>query len=227
VKKYFVVVFLIFFIIVINAEKPENKSENFKIPDKTWGLQFGISENFNLESFGGGSISYINRYDRNKAISIQISFEIYNESATQRYLTRNLEQRNIYYGSSSDKLYDITLNPSHIFYYSTMSDRVNFYWGVGLLFIYSYSSGEQDTTQGDFVEYYIERSGAGARALLGIEWFVNNFISLNAEYSTDFKYVYEERKNKEETTTGILTSTSISSDIWDFNHNPVKFGVTV
>src|SRR6056297_970943 len=88
-KKSFVLFLFLVFNLNVFAQKATrvDKVENYG--RESWGLQFGITENFSIESFRGATFSYINRYEPDKAITIGVSIDSDFDNSTQRYSSNN------------------------------------------------------------------------------------------------------------------------------------------
>ena len=226
-KKYYVILFLLLFCFRLYPEDVSNKKKAGRYPRESWGLQFGITEDFSVESFRGATMTYINRYEPDKAITIGLSIDSDFDNSTKRFSSSDPQLITGFRGDIEQKFYRLILNPNHNFYYHIKDRVINFYWGAGIIVSYAYDSEERKSWSGDSYTASIEKVGAGGRVLLGLEWFVHNSISINIEYSSDLEYIYEESQSKEiVSATEDFISTSEESESLGFSYNPVKFGAT-
>lgn len=194
-------------------------------------FQFGITNNFNLKDFQGGTVSFKKHYSNSKAwrLGLDLDFGFHTDEG---FSSTNDTVRSI--RDNSDNSQNINLRIQRLFYQNRTS-RVKPFLGIGPMFGFRHSIGTI-TDESPIYENIRESTSTtyswslGITGLAGIEWFASPNISLLAEYSTDLAYKY--RKHKLETKyirpDNGRTSTG-ETTYKDLNFDPVyvRFGLSV
>ena len=238
-KTFFIVFFLVTSLLFAQNEKSENEKEKVNSLEKgSWSLQFQIANNFQLKSFSGQTISA--KYHLTESSAIRAGISIFNRSYDEED-QENDEANNFFSVIRTGREdFDITIMTEYIFYINP-KNLINFFAGGGL--IYGYNSNDMT---GERINYRLDTLSStektkrftnshkyGVTLSTGIEWFVNSYISLHAEYNTQL-YLSETKGNEERTRKNFSAPILISkvytdSDRNDFiiNSYSVKFGLSV
>ncbi len=202
------------------------------LTDGAWALQFEINDNFDLRSFEGSTISIKKHTADNAAwrLGLDLSFKTENED---RNFWDDGEPRGNQYEYDTDLVsFQTTL---HKLRYVNPDAAVNFFWGLGPTIGYSHSKNTQHIVSATS-DISSDRSNtinsfnAGVSAVIGVEWFATESISILAEYGSRLIYssdnstsenvdyrngeIYNESKNENKVSR------------FSFSANAVKFGLS-
>jgi len=196
-----------------------------------WALQFAISSNFTLASFSGSNLSVQRQLKENRAMRLGIT------------LTDALSDNNSKYASASSNTVSKSLSLSNNFnlkitsqylYYHRSINNVRPYLGIGPYCgaTISYSESEKSNDLKKSTE--ISQSFfLGITPSFGTEIYLNNKISLLAEYGTSLGYIYsisdytyKIRSSVDDPYT-ITSQTIIKQHKITIQNNAVLFGISV
>ena len=204
----------------------------------SWSMQFKINNSFTLGSFDGSNLAIKYHFTKRSALRFGITLNARNMDTDYDAVydgnpnmtdEDNFNNRNDFY---------ITFKPLYLFYPMT-EKPVSLFLGVGPYFQYGqykiqYNWNRNNT---DTLVYISDenitnvRYGLGVSFVGGVEVFVTKYLSLHAEYGSNFYYSYNEEKkekNGEDIISGKFnTKTKKTSDGYNFSANSVMFGVSL
>ena len=238
-KVFFLLLFLIAPLLIAQSEKSGNEKEKVNSLEKgSWSLQFQITDNFQLSSFKGQTISAKYNFTESNAarVGITLNSNSTNNDDKQVDETYNTVSKGI---TDRDDL-GITINADYLFYINP-EKSINFFFGGGLLFGFSKSNSENSND--DFIRdtlYSVRKTISdqtsnryGLNLLAGVEWFVNSFISIHAEYDTQFYYSKNNGESKSvstylnDSTRDLIRTAENSNERFSIDSYSVKFGLSV
>ncbi len=204
----------------------------------SWSMQFKINSSFTLGSFNGSNLALKYHFTKRSAIRFGITLKT-------RYMDNDYDA--VYDGkpdmtdediaNSRDDLY-VTFKPLYLFYPMT-EKPVLLFLGIGPYFQYGRYKNQykRNRNNADTLVYISDenltnyRYGLGVSFVGGVEIFVTKYLSLHAEYGSNFYYSYNEEKkekNGEDIISGKFnTKTKKTSDGYNFSANSVMFGVSL
>ncbi|NWF91144.1 MAG: hypothetical protein HXY50_16990 [Ignavibacteriaceae bacterium] len=237
-KQLFPLVLLIVFILnsqFLSAQDSQDSIKN-SLKKGSWSLQFRISPNFTLSTFDGSNLSAKKHLTSNSAIRFGIGLSGY---TTDREGTTYLENRSNIFSEEQSDYESLLINLScYYLYYPHPQQKINMYCGVGPLISFANFNDKinrqdlsQDTSSIEkFSEEKYQYYGVGVLGLIGIEWFLNQQISIHAEYGSSLLYGREEKEetlvSSVETYKEKYTKKSEENRI-TFRSNSIQFGVSV
>lgn len=208
----------------------DNEIKN-SLRDGSSSLQFQITNNFNLGSFQGLMFSGKRHISDNSAIRLGIGMNFL--QAENDYTLRNIPiDTTISLSNRSDDVMNIDISVLYVSYINLKS-KVNFYLGAGPFVSIFKTESAAETRYENFGttsnrDWKRSEWSIGGLAVIGTEWFVDEKISLLAEYGVHFykKFGYEESMDKHSESTNNLKWTN---EMTSFNINPstVKLGVSL
>lgn len=144
------------------------------------------------------------------------------------------EQRYTEDGSSSSQSLNLVVN---YLWFSNITKEMRLYLGVGPMISFSRYDNEhnQNRSASSFYEadksYYETTSssfGLGFQAILGIECFITEKISLNAEFNLNGTYNWNHSMNKSgsQQTGWSKAETTVDGNSWNYGLNNLKIGVS-
>jgi len=237
-KQLFHLVLLI--VLILNSQflSAQNSQDSIKnsLKKGSWSLQFRISSNFTLSTFDGSNLSAKKHLTSNSAIRFGIGLSGY---TTDREGTTDLENRSNIFSEEQSDYESLLINLScYYLYYPHPQRKINMYCGVGPLISFANFDDKinrqdlsQDTSSIEtFTEENYQYYGVGVLGLIGVEWFLNQQISIHAEYGSSLLYGREEKEETRvssvETYEEKYTKKSEENRI-TFRSNSVQFGVSV
>jgi hypothetical protein len=234
---YLVLFFVtIFYTQMIFSQTSQDSIKN-SLNKGSWSLQFQISQNFTLSSFQGSNFSAKKHFSPRSAIRFGIGLSGYSRD---QELTINRDNDNSLHHEDQldDKLIEVDLNCYYL-YYPHPQRRINMYFGGGPLIGFMNFNDKlntqevyQDTLNRDVsTDEDFQSISVGVVGLIGVEWFLNQQISIHAEYGSSISYVKEEREetritNAFENDKETRVTKSEGYRI-NWRSNSVKFGVSV
>ena len=237
-KVFFLLLFLIAPLLIAQSENSVNEKEKVNsLESGSWSLQFQITDNFQLKSFSGQTISV--KYHFTESSAIRTGLTLNTRSADYETSYPDLVEENNSDKSENDRS-EISLNTDYLFYLAP-ENNLNFFFGGGLEFNFSKTKSSDsrreiysDTTYSIRTESRDNKShGYGVRLLVGVEWFVNSYISFHAEYSTKITYELIDYKRIAETNyidpsrEGIVRKENSEGDTINIYPYSVQFGLSV
>jgi hypothetical protein len=181
VKKFIILIFcLIWFtpLFVAAGMKEKMPKEN------AWALQFAVVSNFSLKPFQGSTISLLKHSSVNRAWRIGFAGGILYNDADNTDWSEGLRRSRI-----DLTRYDLhfSIDLQKIFFANTESN-INLFYGWGPTVSYHFNKGydyNRGTMEGLKVNWE-----AGAKFVLGAQWFLTKSISLHAEYGSKLTYIF-------------------------------------
>jgi opacity protein-like surface antigen len=238
-KIFFAIFFLITPLLFAQNEKTESEKEKVNSLEKgSWSFQFQIAQYFQLSSFNGQTISFKYHLTESSAVraGITLNGSYADNDNNQVDVSYDLALKNV---SEKDEI-GITISADYLFYLNP-KNPINFFFGGGLLFGFSKSNSEDKNNDFRSDTLYQVRKNItdqtsnsyGLNLLAGVEWFVNSFISIHAEYYTQIYYSKNSRESKSvrtnltDTTKDLIMTTENSNERFRIYPNGIKFGLSV
>jgi hypothetical protein len=185
----------------------------------SWALMFGISENFTLDPFTGGSLSVKRHFSDKSALRAGIDFGVgssentaENTATTPVQQTRNNDHR----AFQLEGLYQRYTSPGR---------PINFYWGAGAYGGYS-SRTREALVDSTFTRNETTSYSVGATGLLGVEFFAARAIGIHAEYRGNLGYSWSESVAKRERPGATPGDLRIDAYGWSFGGGYLRFGLS-
>ena len=237
-----ILLFFLFFSFVSNVFSQQNGAKDStainSLYEGSWALQFKIASNFTLDSFDGSNLAFKYHFSKKSALRVGVTLKTYNTDSDYEIIddrAQDITENNII--NNRNDFY-ITLKPLYIFYPVT-NRRTLFFIGAGPYFQYGRNENryKKNYNNGDTLVYVSDekitnyRYGVGVSFIGGVEVFITKYLSLHAEYGSNFTYDYYEQKMERlgEDTDGrkFSTNSKKSTDGYNFSANAVMFGVSV
>lgn len=219
-------------------------SDSVSLREGSWALQFGIAGNFTLTSFQGSTIGAKYQLSENNAIRGGITINgSTNDGPNSFSGSIGDTSDGTVPGSTSTKSATVFFVLQYLWYMNP-NGIVHFYAGLGPSFSYSYSYNSSDNSylysannQGYWVrEIYasnnIQRAIGGA-AVVGVEWFACQWLSLHADYNEGVQYQWRststnnERSSSNTNYTPYHLDSSGSTKGWTLSSSGVSFGLNI
>lgn len=229
-KRSTILFLMLFTTVQFSLTQQDNEIKN-SLRDGSWSLQFQITNNFNLGAFQGLMFSGKRHISDNSTIRLGIGMNYL--QAENDYITKNIPvDTTIYQSNRSDDGINIDFSVLYVSYLNLKS-KVNFYLGAGpVVSIFKNKSASETIykSNGTTINRDWKRNewSIGGLAVIGTEWFVDEKISLLAEYGVLFykRFVNEESIEKYSYSTPNLKWTN---EMTTFSIHPstVKLGVSL
>lgn len=200
------------------ADNTDNEKQTSLVAG-TWSLQFRITDNFQLSSFQGATISAKRHFSDGRALRLGISL---NGSVTDIEKRRTDQSSD---STTSELILRVDENQQYLRFdaqyliYPSPMKKLNVFIGVGPLFELSRS---EVSSSGQ--ERINKIWSFGLTTVLGVEWFATNRISILSEYASTLTYdfqisesTYSDGKIKNEDELQTLS----------FSYTSVRFGLSV
>ena len=217
---------------------PWSKQEKYQPEKGDQALQFqinaGARSSFSsgyLSEYSGSMLSYKKMISDHKALQIGLGLTglLYSVEESQDFY--HMDSLNV--DGSEDDSY-LSLDLSIMLVNSLSGNRAWFYYGYGPSISYSQSYDEYETDlNSEPPEFYMqERSTslfeAGLTAVAGVEWGLNSFLTLHAEYRSSFSYRLQtsDQNYSSEDHAGDHERTSKINQ-FRFSSDGVRFGLSV
>lgn len=219
-KKYHLIYFFspLFFILSLVSTTTAQTSYLDSLDGK-FALQFQISDNFQLSSFQGSTLSGKYHLGKRSAIRLGLSIELNSFEKEETILSDTLND----YGTNRDsKLIGMSLNAQYI-YYLAVNDDIAAFGGIGPFFTYQYLNSNEYDPDGNFI-YEQKQTNyiPGLDIIFGVEWWFNKSMSLSAEYGLSLSYSSSNYKVKR-----TYYESKIVLTRWDISAMHVNFGISV
>ncbi len=235
----------IIFLFTITAQS--QSSDSLSLREGTWALQFGIDRYFTLTSFQGSTIGAKYQLSETNAIrgGITIGGSTNNGSNTISGATNTIDLGSVP-GNSSSKSVAFNFIIQYVWYMNS-NKPVHFYAGLGPMVTCSYSKNSVTSNRinisgsdgywmrQQYESKYIQQA-IGAAAVVGVEWFACQWLSLHADYNEGIQYQWGSSSNNDyefplsdsslNPTTYKLDSSG-SSKGWVLNNLGVSFGLNI
>lgn len=217
---------LLTFIVAINtySQSTDSKSSEEKnsLQKHSWSVQFGVGNDFRLQSFQGLMVSLKYHITGHSSLRFGIGFSGSEDDGT---ITNDYVSESPIYGNHQN-LYS-TLS---FIYYFKPTALINIYAGLGPRFSYYHSYNVHwyiDPGDDQMGKFETLSWRAGLQGTFGAEWFPVKFLSIFAEY---FAYgVYGETKDRYRVidSYGIPYSEDYNATNWEFNGTSAMMGLSV
>jgi len=223
-----VLVFLFTFSTITSSQTKEPEKFNNYLKSGRWAVQFELGTFINPDYFQGIELSIKPQLGTSSALKLGVGFNRSTLSGTTRQ--DNLSKPKIDERNS----FSVSLNYVHYF---NPKDRVCFFAGIGPS--YAYDDVKQESSI--IYTYLLSTSvyetynsskqwSIGGRAIMGVEWFLHERVSLLAEYNMEYlagKY-NGTTTNKDFSTGGQLEIEvrDEALDVSSFRFNIVKIGLS-
>jgi hypothetical protein len=195
-----------------------------------WALQFGISENFTLTNFQGGTISAKYHFNNNSALRFGVTLSQSNSDDENSITQIYPDTTYINSEASSYSNYQIRFSLQYIKYSKPINSIAMFYGG-GVNYFTQPQERERLTEYIEPVESdYVDNSnhGFGVSILIGVEWFVRSNMGITAEYGAGYQYSVSESINGiYDITRDIKRNSKTTRTRYAFVPSSVKFGVSI
>jgi hypothetical protein len=187
--------FLFVFLFIQSAYSQETSSDScFDAgDDKPWAILLRYSNDFSFNSFEGANISMQRKIGENSAIRVGISISSDDNEGNSSSKSTTINTSDYSEGQSDNISFTIYTK----YLYNIIKHRnIKFYLGSGPFYRYynSTSTNEQnyfntDTlTNRTYTNSETNQSNYGIELITGIEWSIKSYLSLLAEYGTEFSY---------------------------------------
>ena len=195
-----------------------------------WALQFGISENFTLSSFQGGTISAKYHFTNNSALRFGVT--LYHSNLDREYTETSVYPDTTFNSIYEDNYarYQIQFTLQYISYIETINS-ISMFYGGGINYFTSpdnrESSSERkvpiESSSLDYSNY-----GFGVNLLIGVEWFVRSNMGITAEYGSGYQYsLYEQVQVQDDIINDVRQNTRKTQTRYGLSSSTVKFGVSI
>ena len=203
--KFFLSLFLIFsFVSSVFSQKNDSGNDSTRtngLYKGSWSVQFRITSNFTLSSFNGANLALKYHFTKNSAIRFGVTLRTLNDNmSSDNQVTGDPDKTDENIAINRNN-FDLTIRPLYL-YYPKVKKSVLLYLGTGPYFGYGKSKYQLDSdvynadtllsSTNDNIDNYIY--SIGIAAIAGVEVFVTNYLSLHAEYGSNFFYSYSEKK---------------------------------
>jgi opacity protein-like surface antigen len=194
-------------------------------------FQFGIQDNFNLQAFQGGTISYKKHFSNSKAYRLGLDLVFDFDSDENAIVIDDILTS---MGESDRNTQRINLRVQRLFYRNQTS-RVKPFLGIGPVFGFGHSK-IKTISENPRIGMIRENTSTsyswsfGITGIAGIEWFASSNISLLAEYSSEVLYKYSNTKSERYDSFVDDGTTRISDGTYknlEFQPSHVRFGLSV
>jgi opacity protein-like surface antigen len=206
----------------------------------SWSLQFGVSGNFTLSSFNGGTISGKYHLSDNSAIRTGVTINGQMDKTEEENLQKIDGNSNEENSSTPGENLNMSLNTAYL-YYPTSTNNFKYFIGSGLVGTWRKYRNEEDIKNfhGDTLystSTFLRDDNTfeiGLQGLIGIEYFISSNISLHAEYASTLSYFITKNKYNREsffpTDPGhkVNDNREIKTKGWKFTPSSVRFGISV
>ncbi|MBE2219507.1 MAG: hypothetical protein IAE90_14945 [Ignavibacteria bacterium] len=179
-----VLVFLFTFSTITSSQTIEPEKFSNYLKSGRWAVQFELGTFINPDYFQGIELSIKPQLGSSSALKLGVGFNRSTLSGTTRQ--ENLSKPKI------DEKNSFSVSLTYIHYFNP-KDRVCFFAGFGPLYTYDdvkqeYSNIYRFGSSTTIYETYnsSKQWSVGGRAIMGIEWFLHERVSLLAEYNMEF-----------------------------------------
>lgn len=202
------------------SDAEESKAIN-SLRDGASAILFEVVGDFDLTSFDGANLSFKHHYTDNRAYRIGLSVSIASDdydASEGIVLWEDIETRSETATLTALKLHCRSINR-----------RGSLYWGVGPRAMYSRTTSMASSIddEGRGRRFESEKYSFGVLGAIGVEWFIDEQISLLGQYGTIVEYrksssCTSERYGDPEFDYSINDETSS----WILNPDVVRFGLS-
>ncbi len=199
---------------VLAQERPSYYSS---YNDSTWAIQFKIGKNFSLSNFSGTLISFQKTLSQRNAIrwglSLSGGFDKNHSGSTVKNKQGNINTT-------------ITMN---YLWYAHLQHRIRFYYGLGPRLLFKYQNTWHDQTDQQITTKMVQTDeGFGVEGVIGAEWFINNHMSLVAEYLPLIEGRHTFRVTRYyQNEYDVQARSSLTTTSANIGSEPVRFGISI
>jgi hypothetical protein len=203
---------------VFAADNTDSEIQNSLAPG-SWSLQFRITDNFQLSSFQGATISAKRHFSEGRALRFGISLS--GSVTDKEYRTTDQSSDSttseVVIGADENQQY-LRFDAQYLIYPSPMK-KLNLFFGAGPLFELSRSEVSI------FDQERVNKIWSiGLTTLLGVEWFATKRISILSEYASTLSYDFQ---SSESTHSDGKSKNVDEVQTLSFSYTSVKFGLSV
>lgn len=208
-------------------EKNDSNEVNGDIlKKKPFALQFAIGNNLTLRNFNNLQFSFKKHFS--PSFNIRFGVGAYTTKEDLEGTEREFER----YNTSENSFTNDFTAVLDLIYYVNPNDLMKVYGGIGPYFVYdesSYNSERESSNVFSSTSYYRYRRyvSIGANALVGVEWFPANRISIFSEYNFTFLYSWIRNIRYYYNPGGYNENTQNEGNETTFRGNELKFGLSV
>jgi len=245
IRKFRIVVLILVSAVLCYSYKAEGQTrDSTALKEGSWALQFGIAQNFTLTSFQGSTIGAKYQLSENNAIRGGITINGSNSSGPTSY-SASIGDSSLgtVPGNSPSKYYNVSFVLQYLWYMNP-EGHVHLYAGAGPMFTYINStyannySNYETTAPGYWYTQIMTRQSAtravGVSAVLGVEWFACDWLSLRADYNENIQYQWNSSSSNTDYTISIPStnyplnvSSAQSTKGWTLGNSGVSFGLNI
>ncbi|MEW6702103.1 MAG: hypothetical protein AB1298_05235 [Bacteroidota bacterium] len=230
--KLFLFVFVsVFTLTTYSQTKSEVQKDSVSNSD-LWAIQFQLSQDFQLTTFEGSTLSLKRILSSGDALRFGISID-------GNYSNTDNEDKNLLappsVSNTKNDQTTIGFSVSALYlWYSKIKNHVSVYYGVGPTLSFGYNKTKNTTS--NFGATYQTSSeninsntsyGFGASAKLGIEWFLLKNISVIGEYGTDMRLTFSKTKIERNANASKLAETTSDTNRFLFTSSGVRVGFSI
>ncbi len=211
------------------AESPTDTASVHSLRPGAWALQFGISDNFTLTNFEGGSVSVKRHLTDSSAVRLGVTASA--SSNDSEYAETALPPDTLVSRHVSDGTQHRMSVSADYVAYPLLARRMNLFLGVGLVGSYSRSRGQTDVYDARFGaterDSELDQWSVGISGSIGVEWFAAPSISFHAEYGGALRYYSNKQTSTMPWQSGSMSRKSVtSSTATSFSLSSVRFGLS-
>jgi len=185
-----------------------------------WALQFKITNNFNLSSFQGSTISLDRALSKNRSFRFGVSLngKIANFEPDD---DRDITNSSLLFGFSSQYIAKLERN-----------NKITPFLGIGPTIQFDYSKVENNPQGSGTTQRITDSWGVGLSGVIGMEYSLNNSISLLAEYGIGLSYSRQKDTTKRKVSVFgendfDLTTEHEKRTTYNLSSSAVKFGLSI
>ena len=207
----------------------ESESNKYQPEKGDQALQFQINSNFRLDSFNGDLISYKWMISDRHAVSIGIGLESFLGDDEDNTTFPSADSLNV---QRTSERWNHDLEVSALLITIRPHKGSWFYYGFGPKLGYHANHDEshqsEPVTYSHASEHSMHAFEAGLVGVSGVEWALNSFLSLHAEYKCSLYYLFrvEESMHLEPDPAQNHESKG-ENHFWLFRSEGVRFGLSV
>jgi len=178
---------------------PAQEARPNSLVQGAWAVEFGISNNFTLQTFSGSLISIEGQFWSSSSIRLGLGLSLAQDDYSDEFGSPDtLIARN---GDRTAR--GVSLQAQYV-RYAAPEGRTSLYWGIGPSFSYSKSEDNGSFSQdGVTLDDSYKSWSVGALASLGVVWFPTRTLGVHAEYGLRGSY---ESRDYERTISGDIPS---------------------
>lgn len=223
---------MVLFAIIIIAQPIDAKSRKNKRSDTgfhkgMYALQFGLSKDYQLESYDNSLVGIKRFSTDHSGWSLAFLFDLNDDEVKSIRTTSDPDTTLVLRDRDYDDVdSDIKIELKYFHYLSANND-VKAYFGIGPLFSYYNRQSKGRESWGTVTQDKRRTTRYGLGAALGGEWFVRDNISFMVEYKMNASYYKNENKSERVNPNGNIDTYIDDRSGYDFNSSRADFGVSI